>query len=124
MFAALGLGRSAPGRRVSFTKSPASYIRKLDKLTARGAHAEGASARRPAATMSRINRRAAPPMTDDAISDEEYEREAFRVVPLASFPDARVDLIDWPDARIDWRSVAQLAVGIFAAGISPWAQPR
>jgi len=58
-------------------------------------------------------------MTEDAISDEEYERSAFQGVPIASLPATGVDLVGWPGARVDWRSVTQFAIAIFNAGVDP-----
>jgi hypothetical protein len=58
-------------------------------------------------------------MTDDAISDEEYERSAFQVVPIASLPATGVDLVGWPGTPADWRSVTRIAIAIFNAGIDP-----
>src|SRR2546425_7979218 len=59
-------------------------------------------------------------MTDDTISDEEYERSAFQVVPIASLPAMTgVNLVGWPGAQVDWRSVTRVAIAIFNVGVDP-----
>lgn len=58
-------------------------------------------------------------MTDDTINEDDYERSAFQVVPMASLPATGVDPAGWPGARVDWRSVTRLAIAIFRAGVDP-----
>ena|ERR1700724_3580133 len=58
-------------------------------------------------------------MSYEGLSDEQYERNAFCVLPLKSLPETGVDLVGWPGANVDWLATAQLAVCILNAGIDP-----
>jgi hypothetical protein len=53
------------------------------------------------------------------LSDGEYERTAFRVVPIDTLPDSEVDLAGWHGAHVDWYSVSQVAVEVVEAGVDP-----
>jgi hypothetical protein len=56
------------------------------------------------------------------LSDEEWERAeraAFRVVSIATLPEPDVELAGWHGAKVDWRSVAEVTVAIFEAGVDP-----
>jgi hypothetical protein len=56
---------------------------------------------------------------DNDLTDEEYERRAFRVVQLSSLPITDIDLVGWPGADVDWKTAAAVAVQVFNAGIDP-----
>jgi hypothetical protein len=53
------------------------------------------------------------------MDDEDYERAAFCVRPLASLPDSDVDIAGWHGAGVDWRSVAKVAAEIMNAQVDP-----
>lgn len=53
------------------------------------------------------------------MNEEDYERAAFCIRPLASLPDAGVDIVGWHGADVDWRSVANVAVEILNADVDP-----
>jgi len=56
---------------------------------------------------------------DNDLTDEEYERRAFRVVQLSSLPITDIDLVDWPGAEVDWKTAAAVAVQVLNVGIDP-----
>jgi hypothetical protein len=55
----------------------------------------------------------------DGGDEEDYERAAFGIQPLASLPRTGVDIAGWDGAGVDWRSVADVAVELMNAHVDP-----
>lgn len=56
-------------------------------------------------------------MTEE-LSDEEYERQAFRVVAMSDLPDAIVDVTTWGWRAADWAAIARCCE-VFDSGVDP-----
>jgi hypothetical protein len=51
--------------------------------------------------------------------DDEYERQAFRVVTLGELPATGVTVVDWPLRNADWYTIARTAVDVLGSGVDP-----